>query len=255
MHSTEKLLENYQPNDNCLTDSIIAVTGAGDGIGKVMAKAYAQFGATVILLGRTVDKLEATYDEIEAAGFKQPAIFVIDFETATETEYQQLADSIDEGFGRLDGLLHNAALLGVLTSIASYSVATWQQLMSVNVNAPFILTKKCLPLLQKSPRASIIFTGSSVGLKGRAYWGAYSISKAAIENLTQVLADELATTSNISVNSINPGATRTQMRASAFPAEDPQKVKLAESLVPLYLYLMDSKNTQANKVTGQQFNA
>jgi NAD(P)-dependent dehydrogenase (short-subunit alcohol dehydrogenase family) len=255
MHSIEKLLENYHPDNNCLTDSIIAVTGAGDGIGKVIAKAYAQFGATVILLGRTVSKLEATYDEIEAAGYKQPAIFVIDFETATETEYQQLADSIDGNFGRLDGLLHNAALLGVLTSIANYSVATWQQLMSVNVNTPFILTKKCLPLLQKSPRASIIFTGSSVGLKGRAYWGAYSVSKAAIENLTQVLADELTTTSNISVNSINPGATRTQMRASAFPAEDPQKVKLAESLVPLYLYLMDSKNIQANKVTGQQFNA
>jgi NAD(P)-dependent dehydrogenase (short-subunit alcohol dehydrogenase family) len=255
MHSTEKLLENYQPNDNCLTDCIIAVTGAGDGIGKVMALAYAQYGATVILLGRTVDKLETTYDEIEAAGYRQPAIFVVDFETATETDYQQLADSIDASFGRLDGLLHNAALLGVLTSIANYSVTTWQQLMSVNVNAPFMLTKKCLPLLQKSPRASIIFTGSSVGLKGRAYWGAYSITKAAIENLSQVLADELATTSNISVNSINPGATRTQMRANAYPAEDPQQVKLAESLIPLYLYLIDSNNTQTNHITGQQFNA
>ena len=255
MHSTEKLLENYQPNDNCLADRIIAVTGAGDGIGKVMAKAYAQFGATVILLGRTVNKLETTYDEIEAEGHEQPAIFVIDFETATEIEYQQLADSIAEKFGRLDGLLHNAALLGALTSIANYSVATWQQLMHVNINAPFILTKKCLPLLQRSTSASIVFTGSSVGLKGRAYWGAYSITKAAIENLTQVLADELATTSKISVNSINPGATRTKMRASAFPAEDPQKVKSAEALIPLYIYLIDSENTQTNNITGQQFTA
>jgi NAD(P)-dependent dehydrogenase (short-subunit alcohol dehydrogenase family) len=255
MNSTEKLLENYRPNDNCLDASIIAVTGAGDGIGKIIAKAYAQYGATVILLGRTVSKLESTYDEIEAAGYKQPAIFVIDFESASEAEYQQLADAIDENFGRLDGLLHNAALLGVLTSIANYSVATWQQLMSVNVNAPFILTKKCLPLLQKSPQASILFTSSSVGLKGRAYWGAYAVSKAAIENLTQTLADELATTSNISVNSINPGATRTQMRSQAFPAEDPQQVKPAESLIPLYIYLMDRENIQGNKLTGQQFNA
>lgn len=255
MNSTDKLLENYNPSDDCLNDTIIAVTGAGDGIGRVIAKAYAQYGATVILLGRTVAKLEATYDEIEAAGYKQPAIFVIDFETATESDYQQLADTIDENFGRLDGLLHNAALLGELTSIANYSVATWQQLMAVNVNAPFILTKKCLPLLQKSPQASIIFTGSSVGLKGRAYWGAYALSKAALENLMQTLADELATTSNIAVNSINPGGTRTQMRANAFPAEDPQQVKPAESLVPLYLYLMDSNNTKVNNITGQQFSA
>lgn len=255
MNSIEKLLENYYPNDNCLEDTIVAVTGAGDGIGKVIAKAYAQYGATVILLGRTVAKLEATYDEIEEAGYKQPAIFVIDFETATETEYQQLADAIDESFGRLDGLLHNAALLGERTSIANYSVKSWQQLMAVNVNAPFMLTKKCLPLLQESSQASIIFTGSSVGLKGRAYWGAYALSKAAIENLVQTLADELKDTSKIAVNSINPGATRTQMRAEAFPAEDPQTVKPAESLTTLYLYLMDSDNTKGNTITGQQFNA
>lgn len=253
MNPTKKLPSNYLPQNDCLNDSIIAVTGAGDGIGKVIAKAYAQYGATVILLGRTVAKLEATYDEIEAAGYKQPAIFVIDLETAIEADYEQLANAIDESFGRLDGLLHNAALLGERTSISNYSVATWQQLMTVNVNAPFILTKKCLPLLQKSPQASILFTGSSVGLAGRAYWGAYAVSKAATENLVQTLADELTKTSHIAVNSINPGATRTQMRANAFPAEDPHHVKPAESLIPLYVYLMDNENMKGNTITGRQF--
>lgn len=255
MNPTEKLLASYQPDTNCLNDSIIAVTGAGDGIGRTIAKAYASYGATVILLGRTVEKLEAVYDEIEAAGNKQPAIFVIDFETATEQDYQQLSQAIDETFGRLDGLLHNAALLGERTSIANYSFSIWQQLMAVNINAPFILTKKCLALLQKSQQASIIFTGSSVGLKGRAYWGAYAASKAAIENLTTTLADELRETSQICVNSINPGGTRTQMRANAFPAEDPALVKSPDSLIPLYVYLMDKSNTSGNNITGRQFNA
>ena len=255
MNNAKKLLDNYTPTKKCLDSMIIAVTGAGDGIGKTIAKAYAHYGATVILLGRTVEKLEAVYDEIEAAGHKQPAIFVMDFETATEDDYQQLSQAIDETFGRLDGLLHNAALLGERTSIANYSVTTWQQLMNVNVNAPFILTKKCLPVLQKSQQASIIFTSSSVGLKGRAYWGAYALSKAALENLSQTLADELRETSNICVNTINPGATRTQMRANAFPAEDPGLVKSADALIPLYLYLMDSSNITRNNITGQQFSA
>jgi len=242
-------IKQYKAKKNLLKNKVIAVTGAGDGIGRVVAKAYAQHGATVILMGRTVSKLEQVYDEIEQAGFPQAAIIPIDFETAQESHYQEIADAIEENFGCLDGLLHNAAQLGERTSIASTSINSWEKVMQVNITAPFLLTKKCLPLLQKSERASIIFTGSSVGLKGRAYWGAYAVSKAANENLMQTLADELENTSNIKVNSINPGATRTQMRADAYPAENPEGVKQAEELLPYYLYLMGEDNTKTHGVS------
>jgi NAD(P)-dependent dehydrogenase (short-subunit alcohol dehydrogenase family) len=243
--------KDYKPAPNLLNNKIIAVTGAGSGIGRVMAKSYASHGATVLLLGKTVEKLESLYDEIEQAGYPQAAIIPIDFEIAEEEQYQAIADAIDENFGKLDGLLHNAALLGERTSIASYTVKSWQKLMAVNVTAPFILTKKLLPFLQKSEAASVIFTGSSVGLQGRAYWGAYAVSKAANENLMQTLADELDGVSNIRVNSINPGATRTQMRADAYPAEDPGTVKHPQDLIPLYLYLMGQDSSD---VSGKQFN-
>lgn len=239
-------IKHYQAKKNLLDNKIIAVTGAGDGIGRIVAKTYAEYGATVILLGRTVSKLESIYDEIEQAGYPQAAIIPIDFETAEEDEYQQIADAIEENFGHLDGLLHNAAQLGERTSIANTSNKSWQRLMQVNISAPFLLSKKCLPLLQKSTSASIIFTGSSVGIKGRAYWGAYAVSKAANENLMQVLADELENTSNIRVNSFNPGATRTQMRADAYPAENPAKVKAPEELLPYYLYLMGEDSVAVN---------
>ncbi len=241
-------INNYHAPKDLLTEKIIAVSGAGDGIGRNIAKLYAQYGATVLLLGKTVSKLEKTYDEIEQAGHSQAAIIPIDFEIAEESTYQEIADAIEENFGRLDGLLHNAAQLGERTSIANYSFKNWQKLMQVNITAPFLLTKKCLPLLQKSEDASIIFTGSSVGIKGRAYWGAYAVSKAANENLMEILADELEKTSKIRVNSFNPGATRTQMRANAYPAEDPSSVKSVESLHSHYLYLMGKASMG---VTGQ----
>jgi len=242
-------IKQYQIKKNLLKDKIIAVSGAGDGIGRVVAKAYAQHGATVILLGKTVSKLESIYDEIEEAGFPQAAIIPIDFEAAQENQYQDIADAIEDNFTHLDGLLHNAAQLGERTSIANTSLKSWEKLMQVNITAPFLLTKKCMPLLQKSQNASIIFTGSSVGLKGRAYWSAYAVSKAANENLMEVLADELENTSKIRVNSFNPGATRTQMRADAYPAENPNNVKTPNELLPYYLYLMSEDSTDVNGIS------
>jgi NAD(P)-dependent dehydrogenase (short-subunit alcohol dehydrogenase family) len=244
-------LKNYLPSKALLKDKVIAVTGAGSGIGRTIAKAYAEYGAQVILMGRTVNKLEQVYDEIEAANGAQPAIIPFDLSIIDESQYDEAAAAIEANFGLLDGLLHNAAVLGEKTSIANYSVKTWKKVIDTNVTAPFLLTKKFLPLLKISEAAAIIFTGSSVGLKGRAYWGAYAASKAANENLMQTLADELDEVSAIRVNSINPGATRTSMRADAFPAENPDTLKTPESLIPLYLYLMgqDSKD-----ISGQQFN-
>lgn len=241
---------DYQPRADLLKDKVVLVTGAGAGIGRAASLSFAAHGATVVLLGRTTQKLEAVYDEIEMAGGPQPAIYPINFEGACEKDYEDMAQAMIDEFGRLDGLLHNAAELGQRTPLANYSADVWQQVMQVNVNAPFMLTKAMLPLLEKSPAGSILFTGSSVGYEGRAYWGAYAASKAAGENMMQTLSQELDGTTNIKANSINPGATRTRMRAAAYPAENPASVKAAEELMPLYLYLIseDSKG-----ISGQQF--
>ncbi|WNO07882.1 YciK family oxidoreductase [Teredinibacter sp. KSP-S5-2] len=247
-----EFLTQYQAKKDLLKGKNIIVTGAGDGIGRAAALTYAKYGATVILIGRTLSKLESVYDEIEAAGGAQPAIFPMNFEGATAHDYDALRDAIENEIGVLDGILHNASELGARTPIANYKVEEWEKILHVNVTAPFMMTKSLLPLLEKSQDASIIFTGSSVGLKGKAYWGAYAVSKAAIENLVQVLADELDGTSNIRVNSINPGATRTKMRATAYPAEDPSTVTTPEDIMNRYLFLM-GKDSQL--INGQQFDA
>jgi len=243
---------DYQAPDNLLKDKVILVTGAGDGIGRVAAISYAAKGATVVLLGRTLEKLEKVYDEIEAAGYPQPAIVPLNLESATEHEYIELTNTLGEEFGRLDGILHNASLLGTRTSLESYDPSIWNQVMQVNVNATFMLTQAVLPLLNEAESASVVFTTSSVGRKGRAYWGAYAVSKFATEGLMQTLADELENVSEIRVNCINPGATRTQMRANAYPAEDPFTLPGPEDIMPLYLYLMGADSSE---VHGQSLDA
>ncbi|MCP8689742.1 YciK family oxidoreductase [Marinobacterium sedimentorum] len=243
----------YKAPENLLQDRIILVTGAGAGIGRAAAIAYAALGATVVLAGRTLEKLEQVYDEIEAAGHPQPAIVPLNLESATEHEYQELANTLEQEFGHLDGLLHNASLLGLRTPIESYDPVVWNQVMQVNVNASFMLTQALIPLLNASQDASIVFTTSSVGRTGKAYWGAYGVSKFATEGLAQILAQELENTSNTRVNCINPGATRTQMRASAYPAENPGTNPTPEQIMPLYLYLMgpDSKTINGQSLDAQ----
>ena len=244
---------DYQAPDDLLKDRVILVTGAGDGIGRAAAKAFAAKGATLVLAGRTVSKLEAVYDEIEAAGGPQPAIFPLNLEGAASHDYESLAATLEEEFGRLDGLLNNAGILGVRTPIESYDPSIWAQVMQVNLNATFYLTQAMLPLLRQAEDASILFTSSSVGRQGRAYWGAYSVSKFATEGLMQILADELENTSRIRVNAINPGATRTNMRANAYPAENPATLATPEAIMPLYLYLMgpDSRGTHGQSLNAQ----
>lgn len=244
--------KDFTADPNCLSKKIILVTGAGDGIGRVAAKTFAAHGATVILVGRTLQKLEMVYDEIEAAGHPQAAIYPIDFQAANEQTFIAMSNALNEEFNHLDGILHNAADLGQRTPIANYAPDVWMRLMQVNVNAPFMLTQAVIPLLERAQNASILFTGSSVGYKGRAYWGAYAVSKAAAENLMQTLADELEETTRIRVNSINPGATRTKMRAGAYPAEDPTTIKTPQELMRDYLYLMSDASKDIN---GQQFEA
>lgn len=242
----------YQTRPDLLAGRIILITGAGDGIGAAAAKSCAAHGATVILLGRTTRKLEQVYDAIEEAGHPQPAIYPMNLEGAAPKDYDDLADTIEQEFGRLDGLLHNASLLGTLTPLGQYDIEQWSKVMQVNLNAPFLMTRACLRLLKKSEDASVIFTSSSVGRQGRAYWGAYAVSKAGNENMMQTWADELESNTAIRVNSINPGATRTSMRARAYPGEDPNTLPNPSDILGTYLYLLgpDSKG-----VNGQQFDA
>lgn len=241
----------YQAAKDLLKDKTILVTGAGDGIGRAAALAYAEHGATVILLGKTVKKLEAVYDEIEQAGYPTPAIVPLDLKGATEQNYQDMAETIEQQFGHLDGLLHNASLLGVLGPFEHISMDSVKEVLQVNVVAEIMMTKALLPVMKKAPSASILFTSSSVGRQGRAFWGEYAISKFATEGMMQSLAHEYEG-SNLRVNSINPGATRTKMRANAYPAENPQDLKTPEEIMTTYLYLMGD---DAKGVTGQQFNA
>jgi NAD(P)-dependent dehydrogenase (short-subunit alcohol dehydrogenase family) len=243
---------NYIAPLNSLKDKVILVTGAGDGIGRCAAINYAQLGATVILLGKSVEKLEAVYDQIETMGAPKPAILPLNLATASEQSYIELADIIDSEFGRLDGILHNASILGMRTPIENYDPVTWEQVMQVNATAPFYITQNLLPLLRLSSNASIIFTSSSVGTKGKAYWGAYSVSKFATQGLMEILADELENTSNIRSNCINPGATRTAMRAAAYPGEQPENNPTPEQIMPIYLYLMGDDSLHES---GKTFNA
>ncbi|GAA0571809.1 YciK family oxidoreductase [Halomonas salifodinae] len=243
---------DYRPPTDLLAGRIVLVTGAGDGIGRAAALAYARHGATVILLGRTIAKLEKVYDEIEAAGGPQPAIFPLNFEGATLKDYQDMAETLEREFGRLDGILHNAGLLGRLTPFDQYNPQLWEQVMQVNFNGPVWMTQALLPLLKASEDASVILTSSSVGRRGRAFWGAYAVSKFATEGFMEVLADELENLTAVRVNSLNPGATRTQMRRSAYPAEDPDTLRTPEEIMPTYLWLM---GPDSRGVTGQRFDA
>ena len=231
-------MRNYQAPANLLADKIILVTGAGDGLGRAASVAYAQHGATVILLGRTQKKLESVYDEIVGNGFPEPLLMPVDLSRTGLGDYQKIATAIEEQFGRLDGLLHSAASLGNLTPLKLYSLEVWQQVMQINFNAAFLLTRACIDVLEKSTDASVIFTTSGMARQGRAYWGAYAAAGAAIENLAQTWSDELGETSPVRINTLDPGAVRTSFRARAYPGENPESLPRPEAIMPLYLYLM-----------------
>jgi NAD(P)-dependent dehydrogenase (short-subunit alcohol dehydrogenase family) len=249
---SEQQIIQYQGTTDLLKDRIILVTGAGDGIGKAAALAFAQAGATVILAGRTVAKLEHIYDQIVAADYVQPVIYPIELEGAVAEDYDQLAVALDQQFGRLDGLLLNAGVLGQRTPLSNYRHDVWDKVMHINITAQFQMAQALMPVLEKSNDASVVFTSSGVGRQGRAFWGAYAISKFAIEGMVQTWAAELDGLGSVRINAINPGATSTNMRAQAYPAENPENLKTAEQIMPAYLYLL---GPDSDKVNGQSINA
>ena len=238
----------YRPTPADFDGRVIMVTGATSGIGRAVASELVRSGATVILHGRNEKALEALYQELKALG-PEPSVAQIDLERAQGPQYQQLTDEIESRYGRLDGLLHNAAILGDKSPIEHYDIGLWQRVLLVDLTAPFILTRCLLTLLRKSPDASLVFTSSGVGVRGRAFWGAYAVAKAGLENLAQTLADELENTP-IRVNVVNPGGTRTKMRRRAYPAENAASLPTPESVAPPFLYLLGAAS---RTIRGQRF--
>lgn len=237
---------DFKPQENCLKDKIILITGTGDGIGATAAKTFARYGATIILLSKTEKKIVAINDEIVDAGYPQPAIIPLNLEEATAEDYAGLAHSIEAEFGHLDGLIHNAAMFEGLSPITQFDNTLWNRIVQVNLHAPFLLSQAMIPLLNKSKSASMVFTSSGVAHQGRAYWNAYGVTKAAGDNLMEMLADELELNTPIRVNSIDPGRVRTRMRALAFPGEDPMTVPAPEDIMDSYIYLMSDESKEVN---------
>jgi len=224
-----------------LAGRVILITGAGSGLGRALAIECARVGATVILSGRNAAKLERVYDQIVLLGAPTPAIATLDLAAATAVEYDALARVVDTEFGKLDGVVHAAALLGDRTPLEQYDVPTWCRVLHVNLTAPFILTQVLLPNLRKAEDASIIFVSSGVVKQSRPYWGAYAVAKCGLESVRSLWAEELDGEANIRVNSVNPGRIRTAMRAAAYPAEDPNTVPTPESVTGTFLYLLSAR--------------
>jgi len=237
--------ENFEPADDVLKDKVILVTGATGGFGKVVSTALASRGATVVLLARNLRLVESLYDEIEQAGYPTPAIYPMNLEGASEHDYDELANNIDTQLGRLDGMIHNAAMLGAPTVFAQSDSATWYQVHQVNLHAPYLLTRACLPLLSRADKASILFMTDD---KPGAYWDAYQVSKQGLVAMAGLLAREYAG-SNIHINCFNPGKTRTGLQIRAYPAADENEtLPTPEDHVRSFLYLMSDDLSENGEI-------
>ena len=243
-----KLPINYKVKGGELEDKVILVTGANRGFGLAITMDLAKAGATVIMLGRDLGSLEYAYDAVVDAGYKEPILYPLDLEGATPENYQELQDDILDKFKKLDGLIHNAAILGTQMPIDQYDIKLWFSTLQINLSAPFMLTQFLIPALMKSDDARILFLSSTVGRKARAYWGAYSVSKFGIEGFAKTLSEELEKT-QITVNTINPGKIRTEMRRTAYPAEDASTVPKPEEKSSVIVYLLSNKGS---KINGEQ---
>jgi len=228
---------SYQIKEGELKGKVILVTGANRGFGLAMTMDLSKAGATVIMLGRDLGSLEYAYDAVVDKGFQEPTLYPLDIEGATPENYQSLQDDIFNQFEKLDGLIHNAAILGTMMPVDQYDIKLWYSTLQINLNGPFMLTQFLIPLLNKSDDARILFLSAEQGREAKAYWGAYGVSKFGIEGFSKTLSEELEKT-NIRVNTLDPGVMRTEMRRAAYPAEDTTKNPLPESKSPAIVYLM-----------------
>lgn len=235
-----------------LTNQVILITGAGGGLGGTAALALAKKGAHCILLDKSIPKLEKVYDAIVAAGSPEPMLYPFDLAGANEEQYQELADAIDQRYGSLQGLLHSAVEFSAYTPVANHKTKDWGHTLNVNLNAAFLLSRVLLPVMQKSPRASIVFTSDSQARTAPAYAGAYGVSKIALEGFAKILAEELEAGQKIRVNTLLPGPVDSPTRKKAYPAEDKSKIPTMDSLDPVYVYLFGDASIG---VTGQIIDA
>ncbi|MEJ5212251.1 MAG: YciK family oxidoreductase [Burkholderiales bacterium] len=245
-------MNSYQAPPDLLKDRVILVTGAGQGIGQVAARTFAAHGATVILLGRNEQRLNTTYDLIADAGHPEPVLFTLDLEQAGDREFEQMADAIEGQLGRLDGILHNASRLDALAPLELETLEQWLGILRVNLVAPFALTRACLPLLKAAPDASVVMTSETHGRKPSAYWGAFGVSKWALEALVKTWAQELEITPQVRINALVPGPVQSPQRRKTHPAEVPATLPTPEAIMPAYLYLM---GPDSRGVSGQILDA
>lgn len=246
-------MKDYLPRPDLLADRVILVTGASSGLGRAASLTYARHGATVALLARDADKLEAVYDEIVAAGGPEPAMFPYDLSAADDRSLETLAGTIAFHLKRLDGVLHSAHQFYSLTPLELQTLDQWQALMRINLIAPFALTRACLPLLKQAPDASVVFTGETHGHQPSAYWGGYAVAKSGLETLTRIWADELSQDANLRINTLIPGQVATTLRARTHPGLAPESLPSVDALMPWYLYLMgkDSRAVSGQIITCQ----
>jgi NAD(P)-dependent dehydrogenase (short-subunit alcohol dehydrogenase family) len=241
-------MKDYLPRPDLLAGRVILVTGASSGLGRAASLAFARHGATVALLARDADKLEAVYDEIVAAGGPEPAMFPYDLGAADDRSLETLAGTIAHHLKRLDGVLHSAHQFYSLTPLDLQTLEQWQTLMRVNLVTPFALTRACMPLLKQAPDASVIFTGETHGHQPKAYWGGYAVAKSGLETLTHIWADELSSDEALRINTLIPGQVATTLRSRTHPGLSPETLPSVDDLMPWYLYLMGEDSRQ---VSGQ----
>jgi NAD(P)-dependent dehydrogenase (short-subunit alcohol dehydrogenase family) len=245
---------DYRAAPDLLRERVILVTGASRGVGQTAALAYARHGATVILHGRDVPRLEAVYDAIERAGGPQPTILPLDLATAADRDFDNLAQAIEAQLHRLDGILHNASHFTSLGPLENARLTEWLDLVRVNLLAPAALTRACARLLRAAPDASVILTAETHALHPSAYWGGYAVSKSGLLALNTIQAQEWEAFPNLRVNVVVPGKVNSPLRARTHPGETADSRAAPETLMPLYLYLIgpDSRGVSGKVFEGGQ---
>ncbi len=233
----------YMPADSLLRGRVILVTGAGGGVGSATALAAAALGATVVLLGRNVKKLEKVYDAIEATGGARPAIYPMNLAGATWNDMSEMVGTLERELGRLDGLVHAAAHFTVFSPLSDLVPRDWMESLQVNLTAAYTLTRLCLPLLLHADDAGVVFLSDPSGREGKPYRGAFGVAKYALEGMIQGWALELEQRPQLRLNAYDPGPLRTFLRLKGYPGEDAQTVPPPETAVPGLIYLLgpDSK--------------
>ncbi|MAR94872.1 MAG: polyketide synthase [Gammaproteobacteria bacterium] len=235
------VLKDYK--SDFLKNRNILVTGASRGIGKTLSITLSKYGANIIMLGKNEKLLDQIYDEIKDTYNTNPLIIASDLNNLDENKAQEVANVIIEEYGYLDALINNASILNKMSLIEDYDLKAWEKVLKINLTSAFLLSKYSIPIMKNSSIPRIIFTSSSVAKKGKAYWGAYSASKAGAKVLSEIISDELESISKFKIFNFNPKATQTDMRSLAYPAEDPTMIKKPEELIKYYLWMLSSESS------------